>query len=97
MKQLILILVSLSIFSCNQNKENNILKIDVSKDIVIPKHYIVTKAQNDIIIDGKKMGAASKGFVLMPNIGFRREVRGQIEVVGLDGLAYELLIPGPRK
>ena len=62
-----------------------------------PFSYTVLGRKMRIIIDGKKIGAASKGFVLMPNIGFRREVRGQIEVVGLDGLAYELLIPAPRK
>ena len=35
--------------------------IDVSMDIVIPKHYIVTKSQNDIIIDGKSNESSWNG------------------------------------
>jgi len=52
MKQFILILISLTLVSCNQDKSQNVLFVDVSKDIVIPKHYIVAKTTNAIIIDG---------------------------------------------
>lgn len=52
MKHFLLILFSLALLSCNQVKDPKALSIDVSKDIVIPKHYIITKTTNDISIDG---------------------------------------------
>ena len=52
MKQFILILISLALFSCKQVKGQNTLSIDVSKDIASPKHYIITKTTNAISIDG---------------------------------------------
>ena len=53
MKQLIVLLLSIICFSCVNEKENiPVLSIDVSKDIVFPKHYIVSKTQDSIIVDG---------------------------------------------
>ncbi|WP_347924768.1 carbohydrate-binding family 9-like protein [Pontimicrobium sp. SW4] len=53
MKQLLLILISITLVSCNQVKSQAPLSVDVSEDIVIPKHYIITKTTNTIVIDGK--------------------------------------------
>ena len=51
MKQISLILIILVFFSCN--KENKtLLSIDVTHDIVAPKHYIVTKTNEVLKIDG---------------------------------------------
>ena len=52
MKYLGFILICFTLVSCNQTKSQNALSIDVSKDIVIPKHYIITKISDKIIIDG---------------------------------------------
>ena len=52
MKQFIIILLNLSLISCNQAKSQNTISVDVTKDIVIPKHYIVSKTKNNIFIDG---------------------------------------------
>ncbi|MCK0108933.1 carbohydrate-binding family 9-like protein [Flavobacteriaceae bacterium S0825] len=52
MKQLLVILIGLSLISCQQKQEASLLTIDVSDDIVIPKHYIISKTNEDIIIDG---------------------------------------------
>jgi hypothetical protein len=53
MKQLIVLLLSIICFSCvNEKKINPVLLVDVSKDIVFPKHYIVAKTQAPITIDG---------------------------------------------
>ncbi|PTM09464.1 MAG: carbohydrate-binding family 9-like protein [Bacteroidetes bacterium] len=52
MKQFLFILISITLVSCNQVKGQSSLSVDVSKDIVIPKHYIVAKTINDIVIDG---------------------------------------------
>ena len=53
MKQLLFISTCISIVFCNQIKSQNSLSVNVSNDVVMPKHYIVTKTTNDIIIDGK--------------------------------------------
>jgi len=52
MKQLLFILISIALVSCNQVKNQTPLYVDVSEDIVTPKHYIITKTTNDIVIDG---------------------------------------------
>jgi hypothetical protein len=52
MKYLGVIFICLTIISCNQEKNQNTLSIDVSKEIIIPKHYIVAKTNDTIIIDG---------------------------------------------
>jgi hypothetical protein len=52
MKQLVLILICITLVSCNQGNGQSYLSVDVSKDIIIPKHYIVAKTTNTIVIDG---------------------------------------------
>lgn len=52
MKYLGLILICFTLVYCNQAKSQSTLSIDVSNDIVIPKHYIVTKTSDKITIDG---------------------------------------------
>lgn len=52
MKQLLFILMSITLIACNRVKSQNSLSVDVSNDIVIPKNYIVPKTTNDIVIDG---------------------------------------------
>ena len=44
-------IVSLIILSACK-KEDNFEKLDVSQDIVIPKHYVVSKAASSLVIDG---------------------------------------------
>ncbi len=56
MKQILSILILVTFFSCkNENTESNLssIFIDVSSNIVNPKTYIITKAKEKIIIDGK--------------------------------------------
>lgn len=48
MKQLLLILISTTLVSCNTET----LHVFVNNDIVIPKHYIVSKTNEEITIDG---------------------------------------------
>ncbi|NNL15658.1 MAG: carbohydrate-binding family 9-like protein, partial [Flavobacteriaceae bacterium] len=50
MKYIFALLMTFACFSC---KNNNALSVDVSKDIVIPKTYIVTKTIDSIMIDGR--------------------------------------------
>ena len=53
MKQIILILILFLLFSCEDKRSKKpTLVIDLSSDIVIPKHYIITKTNEQIIIDG---------------------------------------------
>ena len=53
MKQLLSILILLTLFSCKNTGQSPLsLHIDVSADIVIPKHYIVPKCNMEINIDG---------------------------------------------
>ena len=52
MKHFLAILVGLTLISCQQKQVAKVLIVDVSDDIVIPKHYIVSKTNEDIIIDG---------------------------------------------
>jgi len=51
MKPILFILIATALFSC-QKENQKIMQIDVSKDIVIPKHYIVSKTKDAIKIDG---------------------------------------------
>lgn len=37
---------------CVSCKSNKILSVDVTEEVVIPKHYIVTRTQDSLIIDG---------------------------------------------
>lgn len=60
MKQLLFISTCISIVFCNQIKSQNSLSVNVSNDVVMPKHYIVTKTTNDIIIDGKAVETSWK-------------------------------------
>lgn len=54
MKQLFSIIILCSLYSCVNIKQGNTpISIDLTSDIVNPKHYIVTKANEKIIIDGK--------------------------------------------
>ena len=56
MKHLAILSILLLYFSCANEKENaSILSVDVSKDIVIPEHYIVTKTKTPLTIDGDDM------------------------------------------
>ncbi|MBT8394287.1 MAG: carbohydrate-binding family 9-like protein [Bacteroidia bacterium] len=50
MKYIFALLMTFACFSC---KNNNAFSVDVSKDIVIPKTYIVTKTIDSIMIDGR--------------------------------------------
>jgi len=50
MKQLVSILMIFFLLSCK--KDNKSISIDVSNDIVVPKHYIVAKIKNPLKIDG---------------------------------------------
>ena len=52
MKQLWSLLMVTIILSCNGQGEESVAIINVSNDIVIPKHYIVTKTTTPLIIDG---------------------------------------------
>lgn len=45
--------VFLIIILCASCKSNTRLSVDVSKDIVIPKHYIVATTNDNMVIDGK--------------------------------------------
>jgi hypothetical protein len=53
MKIIFSVFIIIILFSCENKKYNTPpLSIDISSDIVIPKHYIVTKTNEQIIIDG---------------------------------------------
>lgn len=51
MKKIFAILIIIVFFSCN-NENKMLLLVDVTHDIVVPKHYIVTKTQEALTIDG---------------------------------------------
>ena len=44
--------IFIAILLCMSCESNKILTVDVSEEIVIPKHYIVTKTQDALVIDG---------------------------------------------
>lgn len=48
---IISILIFITLFSC-ENKPTKDIQIDVSKDIVNPNHYIISKTSEQILIDG---------------------------------------------
>lgn len=53
MKQLCFIAFLILTTSCANDEESNVVPlIDITENIVIPKHYIVTKTSSPIIIDG---------------------------------------------
>jgi hypothetical protein len=52
MRNILALIFGTLIFSCSEKPED-VLNIDVSNDIVKPKHYVVTKTSEDLIIDGK--------------------------------------------
>lgn len=53
MKRLLTILFIVSFLSCTDRKQEKPLLVDVTGDIVIPKHYIVPKTEDSLIIDGR--------------------------------------------
>ena len=53
MKQFFSILILILLFSSNKTQaQKTNLSIDLSSDIVVPKHYIITKVNEPIVIDG---------------------------------------------
>jgi hypothetical protein len=53
MKQILPLLVLLYILSCeNKQQQGSLIDIDVKADIVMPKHYIITKTNEQINVDG---------------------------------------------
>ncbi|MFK2820588.1 carbohydrate-binding family 9-like protein [Flavobacteriaceae sp. LMIT009] len=52
MRTLLAFILGLLIISCSKKTEE-VITIDVSNDIVIPKHYVVSKTSEAIIIDGE--------------------------------------------
>ncbi|MBT7984264.1 MAG: carbohydrate-binding family 9-like protein [Flavobacteriaceae bacterium] len=50
MKIYFILILSLLFFGC---KKDQTIKVDLSKKIIIPKHYVVTKTSDPILIDGK--------------------------------------------
>jgi len=60
-------LVLLIFILCCSCKPKPSLSVDLSDDIVVPKHYIVTKAQNELIIDGKADEPSWKNAVFTDN------------------------------
>jgi len=52
MSRFLYILISLSIVSCKTENKSEKLHVFVNNDIVTPRHYIVSKTNDEIIIDG---------------------------------------------
>ncbi|MCO4821872.1 MAG: carbohydrate-binding family 9-like protein [Flavobacteriaceae bacterium] len=52
MRVIQVIIICFIISSCGEKPRHETLQVDVSSDIVIPKHYVVSKTTNEIIIDG---------------------------------------------
>ncbi len=53
MKQILSLFIVLVLLSCgNKGHRESPLFIDLTSDIVIPKHYIITKSNEQIVIDG---------------------------------------------
>ncbi len=53
MKNILIILAIIVCFSCKKEKASEItISVDVTNDIVVPKHYIVTKTNETLKIDG---------------------------------------------
>jgi hypothetical protein len=54
MKNFIPFLILIIIYSCSSvESEKSIINIDLTNDIVNPKHYIVSKTENEIKVDGR--------------------------------------------
>jgi hypothetical protein len=52
MKALFYIPLLIAFLSCAESKQEKPLVVDVTADIVVPKHYIVTKTGDSMVIDG---------------------------------------------
>jgi len=54
MRLVILLILGISFLSCKKDKRNiTLTSLDISEDIVIPKHYVISKTSEIISIDGK--------------------------------------------
>lgn len=53
MRKFLSLIILLYIFSCtNKQQYESPIEINVQSDIVVPKHYIITKTNEQILIDG---------------------------------------------
>jgi len=53
MRQVLSLIVLLYFFSCtNKQQQKSPMEINVESDIVVPKHYIITKTNEQVVVDG---------------------------------------------